>query len=106
MKLLLIVDDYLPSSTKIAAKMMHDLALQFKVNGHDVWMLTPAPRQKEKLRVVNLEGINVLFFNSGKIKNISKVKRAINESLLPVDAWKASRKILKHTRFEIGRAHV
>ena len=80
--------------------MMHDLALQFKVNGHDVWMLTPAPRQKEKLRVVNLEGINVLFFNSGKIKNISKVKRAINESLLPVDAWKASRKILKHTRFD------
>ena len=36
MKLLLIIDDYLPLSTKIAAKMMHELALEFKKKGHDV----------------------------------------------------------------------
>ena len=34
MKLLLIVDDYLPDSTKVGAKMMHELAVELKNNSH------------------------------------------------------------------------
>ena len=33
MNLLLIVDDYLPHSIKVAAKMMHELAIEFKNRG-------------------------------------------------------------------------
>ncbi len=87
MKLLLIIDDYLPDSTKVGAKMMHELALELKNNGHEVLVLTPKPLQKELLTVQNIDGINVLFFRSGRIKNVGKLKRAINESLLSYQAF-------------------
>lgn len=37
MKICLIVDDYMPDSIKVAAKMMHE----FILNGHEVSVLTP-----------------------------------------------------------------
>ena len=98
MKLLLIIDDYLPKSTKVAAKMMHELALELKNNSHEVLVLTPKPMQKELLTVQKIDGISVLFFRSGKIKNVGKVKRAINESLLSYQAFKSSKKYLKKNR--------
>jgi len=95
MKLLLIVDDYLPLSIKVAAKMMHEMALEFKSNGHEVTVLTPANYLAKLFEEKNIDGIKVLFFKSGEIKNISKVKRAINESLLSFYAWKATKSYLK-----------
>jgi O26-antigen biosynthesis N-acetyl-L-fucosamine transferase len=94
MKLLLIIDDYLPDSTKVGAKMMHELALELKNNGHEILVLTPKPLQKELLTTRKIDGITVLFFKSGEIKNVGKVKRAINESLLSYQAFKSSKKYL------------
>ena len=95
MKLLLIIDDYPPDSTKIGSKMMHELALELKHNSHEVLVLTPKPMQKELLTVQKIDGISVLFFRSGKIKNVGKLKRAINESLLSYQAFKSTKKYLK-----------
>ena len=98
MKLLLIIDDYPPDSTKVGAKMMHELALELKNNSHEVLVLTPKPMQKELLTVQKIDGISVLFFRSGKIKNVGKLKRAINESLLSYQAFKSAKKYLKENR--------
>ena len=95
MKLLLIVDDYLPDSTKVGAKMMHELALELKNSSHEVLILTPKPLQKELLTVQKIDGISVLFFRSGEIKNVGKLKRAINESLLSYQAFKSAKEYLK-----------
>lgn len=95
MKLLLIIDDYLPDSTKVGAKMMHELALELKNNSHEVSVLTPKPLQKELLTIQKIDGIRVLFFRSGKIKNVGKLKRAINESLLSYQAFKSAKEYLK-----------
>ena len=95
MRLLLIVDDYLPQSIKVAAKMMHELALEFKSKGHEITILTPAPNLLNSFEEKNIDGIKVLSFKSGELKNISKVKRAINESLLSYFAWKATKNYLK-----------
>jgi len=95
MKLLLIVDDYLPDSTKVGAKMMHELALELKNSSHEVLVLTPKPLQKELLTVQKIDGISVLFFRSGEIKNVGKLKRAINESLLSYQAFKSAKEYLK-----------
>ena len=95
MKLLLIIDDYLPDSTKVGAKMMHELALELKNNGHEVSVLTPKPLQKEPLSVKKIDDINILFFRSGRIKNIGKIKRAVNETLLSYQAFKSAKKYLK-----------
>ena len=95
MKLLLIIDDYLPDSTKVGAKMMHELALELKNNGHEISVLTPKPLQKESLSVKKIDDINVLFFKSGRIKNVGKIKRAVNETLLSYQAFKSAKKYLK-----------
>lgn len=89
MKLLLIVDDYLPGSIKVAAKMMHDLALELIAQGNEVTVCTPDVTLNVPFVIEYLEGVRVLRFKSGVIKNVSKVKRAINETLLSFRAWKA-----------------
>jgi len=98
MKLLLIIDDYLPDSTKVGAKMMHELALELKNNSHEILVLTPKPTQKKLLTIQKIDGISVLFFKSGEIKNVGKVKRAINESLLSYQAFRSSKKYLKENQ--------
>ena len=100
MRLLLIVDDYLPYSIKVAAKMMHELAIQFNKNGHDVTVLTPCPNIDINLKIDNIDDINILYFKSGKIKNTPKIKRAINETLLSYNAWKITKKYFKTKSFD------
>ena len=87
MRVLLIVDDYLPGSIKIAARMMHDLALELIRQGHAVSVCTPSDRLSESFSIKSLDGVEILRFKSGSIKNISKIKRAINETLLSYRAW-------------------
>ncbi len=87
MKILLIIDDYLPDSIKVGAKMMHELACEFLRQGHDVTVITPSPKLIEKIKISTLDGITVCRFRSGEIKNVGKIKRAINESLLSYKAW-------------------
>jgi glycosyltransferase involved in cell wall biosynthesis len=79
----------------VAAKMMHELALEFESQGHEVTVLTPAPHLDKSFEEKNIDGIKVIFFKSGEIKNISKVRRAINESLLSFYVWQATKSYLK-----------
>ncbi|MGS4880499.1 hypothetical protein [Photobacterium damselae] len=98
MKLALIIDDYLPNSTRVAAKMFHELALELQNQGHIVTVITPAFHQSEMLVEDQLDGIRVWRFRSGKIKDIGKVERAINETLLSTKAWIAIKsKVMKDT---------
>lgn len=100
MKILLIVDDFLPHSIKVAAKMMHEMALELNAQGHYATVLTPSPGQKESLVVKDVEGVNTLFFKSSEIKNIDKIKRAVNETFLSPRAWKATKKYFKQHKFD------
>ncbi|WP_114785936.1 glycosyltransferase family 4 protein [Vibrio tetraodonis] len=89
MHLVLVIDDYLPYSTRVAAKMFHELATTLVSYGYYVTVITPIEEQKEKLTKIRLDGVNVWRFSSGAIKNTSKVRRAINESMLSLRAWNA-----------------
>ncbi|KFA99289.1 glycosyltransferase family 4 protein [Vibrio sp. ER1A] len=87
MHLAFIIDDYMPHSTRVAAKMFHDLAKQFVLMGHQITVITPGVGQKSQLETLNFEGVTVWRFSSGPLKDVSKVKRAINETLLSPRAW-------------------
>ncbi|OED43095.1 glycosyltransferase WbuB [Endozoicomonas sp. (ex Bugula neritina AB1)] len=100
MKLALIIDDYLPHSTRVGAKMFHELAVELQSKGHQVVVITPQPNQDQRLVKDAVEGVEVWRFNSGKIKDISKVKRAINETFLSYMAWIAIRKEIKPNSFD------
>lgn len=88
MKICLIVDDYMPDSIKVAAKMMHELACEFQNMGHEVSVVTPAPSTS----ISDLDGVRVCRIQSGEIKNVGKIKRAINETLLSRRAWRSLKK--------------
>jgi len=89
MKICLITDDYLPASIKVGAKMMHELAIEFVSRGHTVTVVTPSPDLTNRIEISELDGVVLCRFRSGEIKNVSKVKRAINETLLSYHAWRA-----------------
>ncbi len=67
--------------------MMHDLALGLKENGHNVTVVTPGGDHYTPVVKEDYEGINVLRFPSGLLKNASKPIRLINELLLSFRSW-------------------
>jgi len=100
MKFLLVVDDYLPASIKVAARMMHDLALELQAQGHQVTVCTPDDGLNERFLIEEFEGVKVLRFKSGSIKNVSKVRRAINETLLSFRAWRSLKGYFKENQHD------
>lgn len=100
MRLALIIDDYLPHSTRVGAKMFHELACHYVSLGHQVTVITPKENQGEVLVKSNLDGVNVWSFSSGATKDVPKVKRAINETLLSIRAWRAVSKEIKPDTFD------
>ncbi|GGK24037.1 glycosyltransferase family 4 protein [Aliivibrio fischeri] len=90
MHLALIIDDYLPHSTRVAAKMFHELAVELLEQGHYVTIITPHFDKNEPALIEEkLDGVVIWRFLSGQIKDVPKVKRAINETLLSHRAWSA-----------------
>lgn len=96
-RICLIVDDYVPDSIKVAAKMMHELSIQFTELGHEVTVVTPGVGLHQSMDLSVIDGVKVCRFSSGRIKNVNKVTRAINESLLSFRAWISCRRFLKRT---------
>lgn len=101
MRFLLVVDDYLPGSIKIAARMMHDLALELIKQGHEVSVCTPDDKLQNSSQIEDYEGVQVLRFKSGKIKNVNKIKRAINETLLSYRAWSGLKNHFLANRYDM-----
>lgn len=100
MKLALIIDDYLPDSTRVGAKMFHELAIELMVNGHSVTLITPAVGQKSSFVEEDIDGVNVWRFRSGPIKDVGKVTRALNETLLSFKAWQAIKHKVQSDSFD------
>ncbi|MFC0229276.1 glycosyltransferase family 4 protein [Serratia aquatilis] len=100
MKLVLIIDDYLPKSTRVGAKMFHELALELNSQCHCVTVITPCCEQDQDLVIENFSNVTVWYFKSGPIKNVSKFQRVVNETLLSFKAWKAINSHIYHDSFD------
>lgn len=100
MKLALIIDDYLPSSTRVGAKMFHELALEFMQRGHDVTVITPDTSLQEAVSFDTFQGVKTWRFKSGPLKDVSKIHRAINETFLSYRAWKSIKTQIKKETFD------
>jgi len=101
MRIAIIGDDSLPHSTLVHAKMLHELALYYKSNGHDPVIISPGlAEQNKKLVIDEIDDITYWRFRSGKLRGQGKFKRAINETLLSIKAWFAIRKEIKQQKFD------
>ena len=102
MRIVLLVDDYLPLGTRVHAKMMHELALGFQRRGHKVVVITPgSPNQASSLVIDYLDKIEVWRFKSGQTRNVGMIRRAITESLLSYRAWNAIRGKMSEVSFDL-----
>jgi glycosyltransferase involved in cell wall biosynthesis len=77
----------MPESIKVAAKMMHELACEFVLQGHEVTVVTPSIHLDCQYNSSELDGVSIWRFKSGEIKNVGKIKRTLNETLLSYRAW-------------------
>jgi len=93
MHILLIVDCYLPS-LKSGARMMHDLGVEFRRQGHEVTVLTPSDTISEDLQVRMEEGLRVARVKTGTIKGSTKLFRAIREMRLSGTLWRRAKNLL------------
>ena len=102
MRIAILSDDYLPDSTLVHAKMLHELAVKFKSKGHDVVVITPGLSNKgAKLLVETIDGVTVWRFRSAKTHGAGKIKRAINESLFSPRALFSLRAKLSENIFDL-----
>ena len=92
MNILLLVDDYLPS-TKSAPLLMHQLAEELFRRGHEVTLATPSQTLTVPFEVDRRNGFSVVRFASGKFKNTGKIRRAVNEILFPWRLLRALKKV-------------
>lgn len=101
MRLAVICDDYLPHSTRVGAKMLHELAKELIAQGHSITVITPQSNPDSKpIYSDNFDGVTIWRFKSGPIKDIGKIRRAINESLLSFNAWQFIKKRVKADTFD------
>ncbi len=101
MRLAIITDDYLPLSTLVHAKMLHELALQLTIDGHEPVIITPGlPDQSKRLVIDSVDAITVWRFRNGRTRGVSKITRALNETLLSFNAWRAIHKEVKVAPFD------
>tara|TARA_B100000953_G_scaffold295422_2_gene286608 strand:- start:423 stop:1610 length:1188 start_codon:yes stop_codon:yes gene_type:complete len=101
MRILLLVDDYIPHSTKIGAKMMHELAVALVKQNHDVSVATPDHRTNSKYVLDIIDKVEVYRFKCPNVKDESKLKRAINESLLSFYALKNLKTVFAENKFDL-----
>ncbi len=100
-RIAVFIDDYLPDSTKVAAKMMHELSSEFVHRGYQVDVFTPEASMAQSFVLSQLDGVNVYRFKSGEIKNTSLIKRGINEVLLSFRAWFYLRNTFKNNKYDL-----
>ncbi|WP_404346299.1 hypothetical protein [Yersinia kristensenii] len=61
--IVLLVDDYIPNSTKVAAKMMHELACELVQRGYKVTVITPSSHLKSNYHSDYIDNVEVVRFN-------------------------------------------
>lgn len=100
MRILILVDDYVPS-TKSAAKMIHDLGAFLAREGHYVSVVTPSEKAPRAPQISLEEGVHVLRVRTGNLKKISRPIRGMRESRLSATIWRNAKKYFLSNSFEL-----
>ena len=93
MRILLLVDCYLPHS-KSSATQMHELGVEFRRQGHEVTILTPSDTIPKAFHVSTEDGLRIVRVKSGRIKGTAKLLRALREVRLSQSIWRRTRPFL------------
>ena len=99
MKILIIAHDFVPNTPRLT--LYEDLANEFIRQGHTVSAITPDPSLDAPYVIDQFEHLKVYRFKSGRIKNVNRVLRAVNETLLSRTAWNVLKKELINDKHDL-----
>ncbi|ASJ74572.1 glycosyltransferase family 4 protein [Granulosicoccus antarcticus] len=91
MRLLLIADTFPPLRTSGAVQ-LYDLSREIVKQGHSLTIILPSADLSSPWQVECDEGIQVVRLHAPKTKDISYLKRSINEFFMPFSMWMNLRK--------------
>ena len=94
MRILLLVDNYYPS-TKSVARIMRDLALELVRLGHDVKVAAASDDLPQKVSVTQEDGTTVLRVNTGGLKINARALRGWRESRLSARMWRGGKNFFR-----------
>jgi glycosyltransferase involved in cell wall biosynthesis len=94
LRILILVDCYYPS-LKSSAKLVHDLAVELYVRGHQAVVLTPSDSISGNLEIGNEDGVTVARVQTAQIKGATKLQRALREAYLSANMWRRASNFLK-----------
>ena len=100
MRILIVVDCYFPYK-KSSAKLVHDLAVEFHRQGHEIIITAPDDALTAPSQVTVEQGLTVLRVRSCPIKGAQRITRAINEIKLSSIIWKAGKPFFKSNRCDL-----
>jgi glycosyltransferase involved in cell wall biosynthesis len=75
--------------------MIHELGLQFLRQGNDVILLTPSATISHSVAISEEHGIQVVRVKTGKLKGVSRFRRALVEITLSATLWRGAGAFLK-----------
>jgi glycosyltransferase involved in cell wall biosynthesis len=100
MRILLFVVYYLPS-TSSAAKLIHDLALEFTKRGHDVTVVAPDHDAETDIQCDYDDKVRVIRVKTGEIRGVSKLLRGYREISLSRILWKKAKSFFNENSFDL-----
>jgi glycosyltransferase involved in cell wall biosynthesis len=100
MRILLVVVYYPPSTTS-AAQMMHDLAVEYVRQGHQVIVVTPSDAVEGSACITEEDSVTVVRVKTGDLKYSHKIFRLWRESRLSAIMWRSVRKQLQDNPCEL-----
>jgi glycosyltransferase involved in cell wall biosynthesis len=81
--------------------MIHDLAVEFSRQGHDVTVLTPSDSISNRMCLTFEDSVRVVRVRTHRIKGASKVLRAVREVRLSNVLWSRSKWLLTDERIDL-----
>jgi O26-antigen biosynthesis N-acetyl-L-fucosamine transferase len=99
-RILLLIDDYYPSA-KAGAKLIHDLGVQLLRQAHSVAIVTPSSAIRSNYETSIEDGLQVVRVRTGKLKGVSKIRRAWSEVRLSSTLWRQARAFFRANRFDL-----
>lgn len=93
MRVLLLVDSYLPSR-KAQAKLIHDLGVEFRRQGDEVVVLTSDDAITNRFELSYEDELTIARVRTGQVKGAPHVIRAVREETISLRMWVAARQFL------------
>jgi glycosyltransferase involved in cell wall biosynthesis len=100
MRILLLVDYYLPGTTS-CAKLTHDLATEWVRQGHEVLLITTVDVAPSAMTVEKSGDLTVARVRTGPIKGAPLPVRALRELGIPHLSWWCARHLLRAQRIDL-----